>query len=77
MRLANCRRNENESKSYAACRGRTDWNGDCQTCLWYGSAMMMEEVGKVIAEGGSGIMISSQSGFRMPALNYGALKPEK
>jgi NAD(P)-dependent dehydrogenase (short-subunit alcohol dehydrogenase family) len=30
--------------------------------------MMMEEVGKVIAEGGSGIMISSQSGFRMPAL---------
>jgi NAD(P)-dependent dehydrogenase (short-subunit alcohol dehydrogenase family) len=35
----------------------------------YGSAMMMEEVGKVIAEGGSGIMISSQSGFRMPALS--------
>jgi NAD(P)-dependent dehydrogenase (short-subunit alcohol dehydrogenase family) len=34
----------------------------------YGSAVMMEEVGKVIAEGGSGIMISSQSGFRMPAL---------
>jgi NAD(P)-dependent dehydrogenase (short-subunit alcohol dehydrogenase family) len=29
---------------------------------------MMEEVGKVIAEGGTGIMISSQSGFRMPAL---------
>ena len=28
----------------------------------------MEEVGKVIAEGGSGIQISSQSGFRMPAL---------
>jgi NAD(P)-dependent dehydrogenase (short-subunit alcohol dehydrogenase family) len=34
----------------------------------YGSAVMMEEVGKVISEGGSGIMISSQSGFRMPAL---------
>lgn len=34
----------------------------------YGSAVMMEEVGNVIAEGGSGIMISSQSGFRMPAL---------
>jgi NAD(P)-dependent dehydrogenase (short-subunit alcohol dehydrogenase family) len=34
----------------------------------YGSAVMMEEVGKVIAKGGSGIMISSQSGFRMPAL---------
>jgi NAD(P)-dependent dehydrogenase (short-subunit alcohol dehydrogenase family) len=34
----------------------------------YGSAVMMEEVGKVISEGGTGVMISSQSGFRMPAL---------
>lgn len=34
----------------------------------YGSAVMMEEVGKVIAEGGSGVMISSQSGWRMPQL---------
>lgn len=34
----------------------------------YGSAVMMEEVGKVIAKGGTGVMISSQSGFRMPAL---------
>jgi NAD(P)-dependent dehydrogenase (short-subunit alcohol dehydrogenase family) len=34
----------------------------------YGSAVMMEEVGKVIADGGAGIMISSQSGFRMQAL---------
>ena len=31
----------------------------------YGSAVMMEEVGQVIAEGGSGVMISSQSGWRM------------
>ena len=34
----------------------------------YGSAVLMEEVGKVIAEGGAGIQISSQSGFRMHAL---------
>lgn len=34
----------------------------------YGSAVTMEEVGKVIAEGGAGIMISSQSGWRMPQL---------
>jgi len=34
----------------------------------YGSAVLMEETGKVIAEGGTGIQISSQSGFRMPAL---------
>ena len=34
----------------------------------YGTAMLLEEVGKVIAPGGVGITISSQSGWRMPAL---------
>ncbi len=34
----------------------------------YGTAMMLEEFGNVMAEGGSGIVISSQSGYRMPAL---------
>lgn len=34
----------------------------------YGTAVLLEEVGKVIAEGGTGITISSQSGHRMPAL---------
>lgn len=34
----------------------------------YGTAVLLEEVGKVICEGGVGITISSQSGFRMPAL---------
>lgn len=34
----------------------------------YGTAVLMEEVGKVIAKGGTGIIISSQSGHRMPAL---------
>ena len=34
----------------------------------YGTAVLLEEVGKVIAHGGSGITISSQSGFRMPQL---------
>lgn len=34
----------------------------------YGTAVVLEEVGKRIKEGGSGITISSQSGFRMPAL---------
>lgn len=33
-----------------------------------GTAMILEEFGKVIAPGGSGIMISSQSGHRLPAL---------
>lgn len=34
----------------------------------YGTAVLLEEVGKVIAEGGVGVTISSQSGFRMPQL---------
>jgi NAD(P)-dependent dehydrogenase (short-subunit alcohol dehydrogenase family) len=34
----------------------------------YGTAVLLEEVGKVIAEGGCGITISSQSGHRMPTL---------
>lgn len=34
----------------------------------YGTAMLLEEVGKVIAEGGAGVTISSQSGHRLPAL---------
>ncbi len=34
----------------------------------YGTAMLLEEVGKVICEGGAGVTISSQSGHRMPAL---------
>lgn len=34
----------------------------------YGTAVLLEEVGKVIREGGTGVTISSQSGHRMPAL---------
>ncbi len=35
----------------------------------YGTAVLLEEVGKVITEGGTGVTISSQSGHRMPALS--------
>ncbi|POY36076.1 short-chain dehydrogenase [Solitalea longa] len=34
----------------------------------YGTALVLEEFGNVIAEGGSGLVISSQSGHRLPAL---------
>lgn len=34
----------------------------------YGTAVLLEEVGKVIKEGGVGVHISSQSGWRMPQL---------
>ena len=34
----------------------------------YGTAVLLEEVGRVITPGGAGVTISSQSGHRMPAL---------
>ena len=34
----------------------------------YGTAVLLEEVGKAIKQGGRGITVSSQSGHRMPAL---------
>ena len=34
----------------------------------YGTAVLLEEVGKIIAKGGVGVTISSQSGWRMPQL---------
>ena len=35
----------------------------------YGTAVLLEEFGNVIARGGSGVVISSQSGHRLPALS--------
>lgn len=37
----------------------------------YGTAVLLEEVGKIIKHGGVGVTISSQSGHRMPALTPG------
>ena len=34
----------------------------------YGTAVILEEFGNVIAVGGSGVVIASQSGHRLPAL---------
>jgi NAD(P)-dependent dehydrogenase (short-subunit alcohol dehydrogenase family) len=34
----------------------------------YGTALLLEEFGKVIAAGGSGVVIASQSGHRLPGL---------
>ena len=34
----------------------------------YGTAVLLEEFGSIIAAGGSGVVISSQSGHRLPAL---------
>jgi NAD(P)-dependent dehydrogenase (short-subunit alcohol dehydrogenase family) len=35
----------------------------------YGTALVLEEFGKVIAHGGSGVVIASQSGHRLPPLS--------
>ncbi len=35
----------------------------------YGTAVLLEEAGRAIAKGGSGVTISSQSGWRMPQLS--------
>jgi NAD(P)-dependent dehydrogenase (short-subunit alcohol dehydrogenase family) len=35
----------------------------------YGTALVLEEFGKVIAEGGAGLVIASQSGHRLPPLS--------
>ena len=35
----------------------------------YGTAVLLEEVGKIIRPGGVGVTVSSQSGHRMPALS--------
>lgn len=35
----------------------------------YGTSVLLDEFGKVIASGGSGVIVSSQSGHRLPALS--------
>ena len=35
----------------------------------YGTALVLEEFGKVIAEGGAGVVVASQSGHRLPPLS--------
>jgi NAD(P)-dependent dehydrogenase (short-subunit alcohol dehydrogenase family) len=36
----------------------------------YGTALVLEEFGNVVAHGGSGVVIASQSGHRLPALTH-------
>ena len=35
----------------------------------YGTALVLEKIGEVIAEGGAGVVIASQSGHRLPPLS--------
>lgn len=48
----------------------------------YGTALVLEEFGNIIASGGSGVVISSQSGHRLPSLtpeenNFLATTPDE
>lgn len=67
----------NEARKYGAVKylvnaaGVSPSQASIETILnvdLYGTAVLLEEVGKVIAEGGCGVTISSQSGHRMSAL---------
>lgn len=67
----------NEARKYGAVKylvnaaGVSPSQASIETILnvdLYGTAVLLEEVGKIIAEGGCGVTISSQSGHRMPAL---------
>ena len=67
----------NEARKYGAVKylvnaaGVSPSQASIETILnvdLYGTAVLLEELGKVIAEGGCGVTISSQSGHRMPAL---------
>lgn len=67
----------NEARKYGAVKylvnaaGVSPSQASIETILnvdLYGTAVLLEEVGKVIAEGGCGVTISRQSGHRMPAL---------
>lgn len=60
-----------ELKMFINAAGVSPSQASVQTILnvdLYGTAVLLEEVGKVIAAGGTGVTISSQSGKRMPQL---------
>lgn len=60
-----------ELKMFINAAGVSPSQASIQTILnvdLYGTAVLLEEVGKVIAKGGTGVTISSQSGKRMPQL---------
>jgi hypothetical protein len=43
----------------------------------YGTALVLDEFGNVIARGGAGVVISSMSGHRLPSLSVETLPTSK
>ena len=71
MDLANKAREYGEISMLVNAAGVSPSQASIETILkvdLYGTAVLLDEIGKVIKCGGSGITISSQSGYRLPAL---------
>ena len=70
MRLMECATSKGEVMNVVNAAGVSPSQASVEEILkvdLYGTSVLLEEFGKVIAEGGSGVIISSQSGHRLPA----------
>ncbi|WP_121356183.1 SDR family oxidoreductase [Flavisolibacter nicotianae] len=71
LRLIEAAQNEGEISMFINAAGVSPSQAPIEQILkvdLYGTALLLEEFGRVIKQGGTGIAISSQSGHRMPAL---------
>lgn len=71
LRMIACAESSGEITAFVNAAGVSPSQASVETILkvdLYGTAVLLEEVGKVIACGGAGVTISSQSGHRMPQL---------
>lgn len=78
LKIIDFARSFGEIKMFVNGAGVSPSQADIETILkvdLYGTAVLLEEVGKVISEGGVGVTISSQSGWRMKQLT--ALEDEQ
>lgn len=71
LKLIDAVKNEGEMSMFINAAGLSPSQSTKEHILevdLYGTSLILEEFGKIIKHGGSGITISSQSGHRMPAL---------
>lgn len=71
LKLIKSAQNYGEISMFVNAAGVSPSQASIETILkvdLYGTAVLLEEVGKIIKRGGTGVTISSQSGHRLPAL---------
>ena len=71
LKLIDCAQGLGAIKNLINAAGVSPSQAPVETILkvdLYGTAVLLEEFGKVIAEGGAGVVVSSQSGHRLGAL---------